>query len=100
MGGSVGVRSAAGEGSEFWVELPLPGVDEAALAPTRDTEADDLRVLRGARVLVAEDNPVNMMITHALLEQWGVQVVQATDGHAVVDAVAQAERDGRRSTPC
>ena len=46
-------------------------------------------------MLVAEDNPVNMMITHALLEQWGVHVMQATDGHAVIDAVAQAERDGR-----
>jgi PAS domain S-box-containing protein len=94
MGGSVGVRSVAGEGSEFWAELPLPGVDASALAPAHDAEADELRALRGARVLVAEDNPVNMLITHALLEQWGVHVVQATDGHAVIDAVAQAERDG------
>jgi CheY-like chemotaxis protein len=28
-------------------------------------------------VLMAEDNPVNMLIAVALLEQWGVRVTQA-----------------------
>jgi CheY-like chemotaxis protein len=46
-------------------------------------------------VLVAEDNPINMMITVAMLEQWGVSVEQATDGAQVVGAVQQAEADGR-----
>ena len=95
MGGQVGVRSAPGAGSEFWAELPLAPVDESQTQPALADEAGQLRVLRGARVLVGEDNPVNMMVTQALLEQWGVLVVQAADGVAVVEAVLQAERDGQ-----
>ena len=94
MGGQVGLRSAPKVGSEFWVELPLPAADEADIRAAFAAEADDVRMLQGARVLIGEDNPVNMMIAAGLLEQWGVQVGQATDGVAVVDAVQAAELDG------
>jgi CheY-like chemotaxis protein len=94
LGGQVGLRSTPNVGSEFWVELPLPAADEADIRTAFAAEADDVRVLRGARVLIGEDNPVNMMITSGLLEQWGVQVGQATDGVAVVNAVQAAELDG------
>jgi CheY-like chemotaxis protein len=94
MGGQVGLRSTPTVGSEFWVELPLPAVEASDLKPASDAEADDVRVLRGARVLIGEDNAVNMMIASGLLEQWGVQVGQAADGMAVVEAAEQADRDG------
>jgi CheY-like chemotaxis protein len=43
-------------------------------------------------VLVAEDNPVNMLIAVALLEQWGVVAAQASNGAQAVAAVnAQAD---------
>ena len=43
---------------------------------------------------MAEDNPVNMMIAVAMLEQWGVRVAQAVDGRLAVAAVHDAQRSG------
>jgi CheY-like chemotaxis protein len=46
------------------------------------------------RVLLVEDNPVNMLIAAAMLERWGVQVTQASDGHEAIAAVEAAEAHG------
>ncbi len=94
MGGQVGMVSSPGQGSTFWAELPLPSA-QAALADSSN-EAAELEQLHGARLLLVEDNPVNMMICAAMLEQWGVLVEQAVDGRAAVAAVHRAERDGAR----
>jgi CheY-like chemotaxis protein len=50
--------------------------------------------LQGTRVLMVEDNPVNMMIGVALLERWGAVVDQAGDGHDALRAVDRAYDDG------
>ncbi len=85
MGGEVGVDSQPGRGSVFWAELPL-----RACAPADAPEnaaPDESELLAGAHVLMVEDNPVNMLIAVAMLEQWGVRVAQAVDGAMAVEAV-------------
>ncbi|HET7525222.1 MAG TPA: ATP-binding protein, partial [Burkholderiaceae bacterium] len=94
MRGQVGVHSTPGHGSRFWVELPLE------LAPHADPDTGfgmeaDSELLSGVRVLMAEDNAVNMTIAVAMLEQWGVVVAQASDGAQALEAVARAERAGQ-----
>jgi PAS domain S-box-containing protein len=93
MGGQVGVDSTPGQGSCFWAELPL----QAAAAPPHDSGFGALEPspLAGSRVLMVEDNPVNMTIAVAMLEQWGVQVEQAADGRQAIAAVEHAEQTGR-----
>ena len=99
MGGRVGVHSRPGAGSTFWAELPLPVVDDATpgtpSALPAENQDDVSASLQGRRVLMAEDNAVNMMIAVALLEAWGLQVAQASDGHEAMTAVQEAAALGR-----
>jgi CheY-like chemotaxis protein len=90
MGGQVGADSQPGRGSRFWVDLPLPTASAPPLAAP-PAPGD----LSGAQVLLVEDNPVNMLIATAMLERWGVQVEQATDGAQAVQAVRRAASVGR-----
>ena len=97
MGGSVGVHSVVGEGSSFWAELPLPRAMKPVPASrvTWSTGPAGESPLEGARVLMVEDNPVNMLIAVAMLERWGVQVTQAQDGSEAVAAVQAAATSGQ-----
>ena len=91
MGGSVGVQSQPGVGSCFHAELPLPPAAGTAM-PEAETGPGDR--LHGARVLLVEDNAVNMMVGEALLDEWGVRVTPATDGAQALAAVARAAAEG------
>jgi CheY-like chemotaxis protein len=94
MNGEVGVSSVLGAGSQFWARLPLPpaaAVEPQPAGPPPEPAAD----LLDARVLMVEDNPVNMMIAVAMLEHWGVQVEQTGDGEQAVSAVLEAAAEGR-----
>jgi len=94
MGGHVGMYSLPGQGSRFWAEVPLPETDAPVIDPRM--EAQDIARLAGMRVLLVEDNPVNMLIGVAMLEQWGVEVTQAVDG---VEGVAAVERSFAAERP-
>jgi len=92
MGGEVGGASEPGRGSVFWAELPLLSSAEAAPDSAWRTLSDRHSPLAGLRVLIAEDNPVNMLIAVALLEQWAVEVSQSANGAQAIAAInAQAD---------
>jgi PAS domain S-box-containing protein len=94
MGGEVGMQSQFGEGSCFWAELPLPAATVSAPGP--QPQADDAAALSGARVLLVEDNSVNMLIAVEMLRRWGVSVDQASDGQQAVAAVQRCAAAGQR----
>ncbi|WP_051244717.1 hybrid sensor histidine kinase/response regulator [Azohydromonas australica] len=90
-GGELRVDSEPGRGSEFWFVLELPPA--APPAPAAPVAPASAASLAGRRVLVAEDNEVNMELACAMLQALGAQPHQATDGAQAVQAYEAARPD-------
>ncbi|WP_280155162.1 ATP-binding protein [Piscinibacter sp. XHJ-5] len=90
MGGTVGVHSRLGEGSTFWLELPLAkAADQPEPVPPDPIASGEL----SARVLLAEDDMVNQMVVGEMLRKLGCAVDVVGDGAAARDALAQDRYD-------
>ncbi len=84
-GGHIAVTSTVGQGTTFWVYLPLA---EDAPAPTAPREPDAF-AKGDETILLVEDEELVRRMTRTVLERSGYRVLEAADGHAAV-AVAEA----------
>jgi PAS domain S-box-containing protein len=91
MGGEVGVESAPGVGSRFWITARL-GAPKGDPEPPPASESWQQGQLKG-RVLVVEDEPLNRDIAVELLTSVGLDVVTAENGLLAVDRYKQGNFD-------
>lgn len=92
MGGEVGVESSLGSGSRFWLRLTLPECSSETPAPDQ-AENDLTAVLRGLKVLVAEDHDIIRQLTCANLTRFGTFPTEAADGIIAVELAAAEKFD-------
>jgi PAS domain S-box-containing protein len=94
MGGEVGVTSAPGQGSTFWLTArfgkAVKDVVPAVQASPQAAAAMRLKTgFSGCRVLLVEDEPINQEVSKCLLEDVGLAVDLAADGRQAVELARQ-----------
>jgi len=87
MGGKIGVESQPGVGSRFWVELPLSRINAAAKKITAESDVS----LEGLKVLLAEDNDINVEVAKRMIELLGCVVDVAANGKEAIEMCEQTE---------
>jgi len=89
MDGHVEVRSEVGHGSVFRVRLPLKEVVEVP----SPVEPPEPKLFEGRRVLLVDDNRVNLLVSSYTLRKFGCEVVTAENGSKALDMLAQERFD-------
>lgn len=92
LGGEIGAESEPGEGSLFWLRVPLKPAEvpedtaQAAPPPVRPA-------LPPLDVLLVEDNEINRFVARAMLEADGHRVTEAADGRVGVELAGRRRFD-------
>lgn len=99
MGGTITVQSKEGIGSTFIAEIPLKVVKAAEVEAGKEEEKKDDAALFSinahskARILVAEDEPVNQQVIGKLLGMAGFSYDIAENGEKAIELFKQKEYD-------
>ena len=92
MNGEINISSAINKGTCVVITLPLNLQGDCKLCGDQcklgvvKTVAEKPVDLKGCKILVAEDNEINMEIVTELLQMKGIEVIQAWNGREAVEA--------------
>ena len=90
LGGTIGVNSIVGEGSTFWIQLPVT----SAQAPLdAEIQSSVQSLSRPLKVLLVEDNEINRIVAREMIESEGHSVILASDGRIGVEKSKTEEFD-------
>lgn len=95
QGGSLQLKSEPGEGSTFYFTLTFgqaPTISEKPINVETTSPNTDLP-LKGVRVLLVEDNDLNVFVAKSFLEKWGAETEIASNGKLAVDAADPLRHD-------
>lgn len=83
--GTLKVNSAPGKGSSFVIEMPVK-IKEKSEEDGRKSEKDTID-FKQAKILVADDDPYNLMLLEKMLKDQNAKVFSVSSGKAVLDLI-------------
>ncbi|AMQ01415.1 hypothetical protein AY601_4578 [Pedobacter cryoconitis] len=78
------VDSTEGEGTTFSFEIAFSKTAEISASTGNSTE---MSVFIGKRILVVDDNEINILIAKRILSKWGLEIEAAVNGYEAIEKI-------------
>lgn len=85
QGGTISVKSIVGEGTAFSIQIPMLVSSQSEISK-KVTEID-VGKFKGKKLLIVEDNTLNVMVLQKMLSTFGFEYETAQNGSIAVDKV-------------
>lgn len=106
LDGEIGLESTRGQGSKFWVNIPFKHADTVGLESYDEEVGSDLNVIsfidpfikhrakvRSMKIMIADDQPANLMVLQRLLQKAGHRPHLVVSGDDVLSAIISEHFD-------
>ena len=90
MGGFISFTSEKGKGTTFLVNMAFP-VDDHYQEKSQNSTALETVSIKGVKILLVEDNEINMQIAKELLEAGGADITDAYNGKEAIEIFEGSE---------
>ena len=87
-GAEINVDSTEGEGTAFAFTITLGKANKKAIELNVDSTA-----FEGKKVLVVDDNEINILIAKRIVMKWGLEIDFASDGYKAIDRIKHHQYD-------
>lgn len=91
MNGTISVESIKGEGTTFFVTIPLEIATSLVTDNSTNTDLENCSI-EGYKILLVEDNELNMEIAKFMLEEEKASVIEAWNGQEAVDIFSASKQ--------
>lgn len=89
LGTDIQVESEVNNGTKFWFDVEYKEVVKASLLEI-DTKVERQLSLDGVRLLVVDDNEMNLLVIQQFFDKWNIEYQEARNGK---EAIAKIEED-------
>jgi CheY-like chemotaxis protein len=93
LGGDVGAESVPGEGARFWFTVKVESIVTTSQNIIEENKRDEQISsphLTG-RILVVDDDPINLKVVSAILNKLGLTVITAENGQQAFDTIISGD---------
>jgi PAS domain S-box-containing protein len=84
------VDSTEGEGTTFSFEIAFNKTAALSASPGNSTE---MSVFTGKKILVVDDNEINILIAKRILSKWGLEIESAINGYEAIEKIMTESYD-------